>query len=268
MTSPDIASSSLSRHSYAQAVSPHRLLPLSLICALALACTACATSSSPGSAGPALTVRAADEHSLWHAPATYTVQSVSSGAANRVVGLPGLGEIDVDGDAARCRFVWSKAGLDQLVILSSSSPSPCASVDNGRVCFKDAHFASDRAGDSVVGVPRALVVDGCADENTLLWSRTDGAQPASVGPTAFRARCAKVPKQRGCDITYLKRRAVHVDSNDAPDQGFSFAWDGDAWRACFLEKEAGRYRLDVDVEDSCHNAKTLTLAGTSTELDD
>jgi hypothetical protein len=199
-------------------------------------------------------------------PATFTVRAVSSGAVERVVAVPGVGEIHVGlaGDDDACRFVWSKGGLDRLVLYSARACAKRSS--DGRVCFKQSTFTADARDESA---PHALLVDGCADENDLLWSKVDGAQPATIGPTAFRQRCARLPKKKGCELTYLKRDSVAVASNPAADQGFTFVFDGDGWRACFLEKEAGDYRVLLDVEDACGGArKALELKGNSMELDD
>ncbi len=199
-------------------------------------------------------------------PATFTVRAVSAGVAQRVVGVPGVGEIHVGlgGDEEACRLVWSRGGLDKLVLYTARG---CATRSDGRLCFEDAAFVRPTDAPDA-GAPASLVVAGCADENDLLWSKVDGAQPATVGPGAFRQRCARIPREHGCALTYLRKDAVSVESNPAPGEGFAFLWDGEGWRACFLEKETGAYRVVIDVEDACGHARPVELAGTSTDLDD
>jgi hypothetical protein len=188
----------------------------------------------------------------YNAPATYVVRKTDARSTERVVGLPGLGEIHVgyNGDDDACRLV--------TVDVAIYTARDCAERNRGQLCFHAARFTNNND---------TFVVSGCADENQLMWSKLEGQQLATVGPSAFRQRCAKLPRRK-CDLVYLGKTKVSVATNDAADQGFAFAWDGDGWRACFLEKEAGAYEVDLDVEDACGHEGKMKLSGNSADLDD
>ncbi|HEY4222712.1 MAG TPA: hypothetical protein VGO62_15255 [Myxococcota bacterium] len=241
-----------------------------------LGALSCVSTSSTNAGAAALVVASVDG-TAWTGAATYTVRTVAAGGAERVVGLPGLGELLVDAPADpggpahddSCRLVWSRAGLDHLVIFEPQADRACVTDADARVCFRHVRFT--RPGAIDVAAPQDLVVDGCADENHLLYGHMEGgtgATAASVGPSSYRQRCVPIPHAKGCDLVYLHERSVAVHDNDAAERGFNFSWDGDAWRACFLERDAGAYDLSVDVEDSCAHARTLALRGNSAELDD
>ena len=178
-----------------------------------------------------------------------------------VVPVRPLGEIHlgVDGDPARCRLVWSKDGLDALSLLEGER---CPRVEGDRVCFDATRFVTN-------GRVPTVVARGCAWENNLKWSKLQGPQAASVGPTSWRRRCVDVPAPaKTCEHTFLRVVEVDVVENAAPREGFFFAHDADAWRACFLEKQSGGYRVVLDVEDSCGGRQQLTVQGDSRDLDD
>lgn len=226
---------------------------------------ACATSTQ-GRASD-VEVRDGGGEPVWRGPASFTVRAARSGAVERAIGLRGFGEIHVGvaGDPAACRLVWSKAGLDDLVVYAAAT-TPCADLRRGRVCMTDAAFVRPS---NHPAAPASLRVSGCADENDLLWGRIDGEPPATVGPRSLRLRCARIrPPTKGCPLVYLKRDQVSVASNPAADDGFSFAFDGDGWRACFLEAEQGPYEVRVFVEDSCGRTTSVRVAGDSAELED
>jgi hypothetical protein len=232
-----------------------RLTPRTL--ALALSLAACATPQVRTS--HVLVVTDADGAAVWSGAATFVVRDVVASSPVRVVGLPGLGEVQVGvaGEAEACRLVWAKDGLDRLVLFTAAH---CAArATSGRLCFAAARLK--RTGSVDDGTPRSLVVDGCADENKLLWSKLDGAAPATLGPSAYRERCVHLPRDGVCQLSYVKKRAV------SPADGFTFRFDGDEWRACFLEKRAGPYAIDLYVEDSCGRAVPLSLVGSSADLD-
>lgn len=196
---------------------------------------------------------------LWRGPASYVLRPPA-----RVVGLPGLGELQVSD--AGCRFVWSREGLDHLAVLPAAGE--CAQVEARRLCFSKARFSTVGSAVVVEGAPRALVVDGCADENDLLESRLGAAREATVGPVDWRRRCAPLPaRRRGCEVSWLALGAIEHEANADPAAGFSFTWDGDRFGACFLERDAGRYRMELSVEDTCGDAEQVTLSGHSAELD-
>lgn len=225
-----------------------------LLCALALSTASCAA-PTPRDHGDALVVTAAETGEvLWRGPASYVLRPPA-----RVVPLPGLGELHVADGVSR--LVWAKDGLARLEVLAGDDG--CRAVDARRLCCARARFAGGGAGRQ-----RAVMVDGCADENDLLESRLGAVHEATVGPVAWRRRCAPVPAPpRGCEVSYLALRAAAHDGNDDAARGFEFAWDGERFAACFLERDAGRYRLELHVEDSCGQAGTVTLTGDSGELD-
>jgi hypothetical protein len=226
----------------------------------------CASSPASSAGAATLEVVAADAGDvLFRGPATYTMR----GAAEHAVAVPGLGELQVGvaGDAEACRFVWARDGLDALVVYGAPSAA-CAQRTERGLCFADARFARP-AGAQHASLPGSLVVRGCAQENDLLWGRLDGATPATVGPRSWRKRCVRVrPVKRTCALTYLRKESIVVETNAAAEDGFTFVWDGDGWRGCFLEAASGRYALRISVEDSCGGSRTLTLAGDSADLDD
>lgn len=203
----------------------------------------------------------ADETELFRGKATFGVRSAREGKADRVVSLPGLGEIQTGiAGSETCRLVWSRDGLDNLSLYDGEG---CRAPEGGRMCFDGAVFTSQAS-----TTPKRIVVNGCADENDLLWSKLEGSQPATVGPTSFRQRCRKLPRTKGCELTYVKKDALVVESNDSGDDGFALAFDGERWRACFLERSSGRYQIALTVEDSCGARGPLKLEGDSAELDD
>lgn len=178
-----------------------------------------------------------------------------------VVALPPFGEIHVgvEGDASRCRFVWSRDGIASLSVLEGTR---CPAREGDRICFADTRFPTN-------GTVPTLVVDGCAYENDLKWSKLQGPAPATLGPTAWRRRCAPVPAQAaGCELTFVRVTTVEVSSNPEAARGFSFDHDSDGWRVCFLEKDSGPYRVALDVEDSCGARTSPILEGDSRTLDD
>jgi hypothetical protein len=214
----------------------------------------CATSTKGGGVAE-LVVTDDSGAQLWRGPATYTVRQ-----PQRAVGVKGVGEILVGARGDECRFAWSKDGLDRLVLFDFVG-EVCAERDAQRLCFSRARFKSADG--------RALVVDGCADENDLLWSKIEGERLATVGPIAYRSRCARVPARRkGCDVTYIGLESIDVATNDRPRDGFNLLWDGEHWRACFLEKDSGAYRVALHVEDSCDKSGPVVLEGQSSDLDD
>lgn len=220
-----------------------------------LALLAACAAPTPRPAGHELVVVDADTGAeQWRGTAGYVLRPPA-----RVIALPGVGELQVaDGS---CRLVWSRSGLERLAVLSAKGE--CAQAEARRVCFQGARFAG-----SIDGAARALVVTGCADENDLLESRLGGMRAASVGPVDWRRRCAPLPaRARGCEVGYLALRTIVHDANPEPTRGFAFTWDGDRFRACFLERDAGRYRAELWVEDSCGAAGPVVLAGESAELD-
>lgn len=191
---------------------------------------------------------------LWRGSAGYVLRPPA-----RVIALPGLGELQVA--EGSCRLVWSRTGLDRLAVLPAEGE--CAQTEARRVCLQGARFTG-----AIDGAPRALVVTGCADENDLLESRLGGTREASVGPVDWRRRCAPLPaRPRGCEVAYLALRTILHDANPEAARGFAFTWDGDRFRACFLERDAGRYRAELWVEDSCGVAGAVVLSGDSAELD-
>ena len=230
-----------------------------------LSCTTAAPANDPLRANVVVTADRADgAHELFRGKATFGVRSAREGKADRVVSLPGLGEIQTGiAGSETCRFVWSRDGLDALSLYEGEG---CRAPEAGRICFDRAVFVTSTS--SSTHAPQKLVVDGCADENDLLWSKLDGTQPASVGPTSFRQRCRKLPRTKGCELTYVKKDSLTVESNDSGDDGFALAFDGERWRACFLEKSSGRYNITLTVEDSCGARGPLKLDGDSAELDD
>jgi hypothetical protein len=235
---------------------------VTLFAAIAATLAGCASMPAPPPHG--LVVADGDTGAvLWRGNATFTVRATSA-VAERAVALPGLGEVQVGvgGDLQACRFVWSRDGLSHLVMFTGKS---CASREGGRVCFEGARFTA-REGE---GAPRALWLAGCAEANDLLWGKIDGSLPASVGPKAWRERCVRLPrKKRGCDIVYLKKESASIEKARGADDGFTFTYDGEGWRACFLEPESGPYALRVFVEDACADVGVLDLAGDSADLDD
>lgn len=224
----------------------------------ALVVGGCAATRIDASSGASASVMVVTDEErgaeLWRGPATFVVRPPA-----RVVALAGLGELQVTDEGSR--LVWAKDGLARLAVLSGDEG--CRAIDARRVCCRAARFAA-----VVDGRARAVLVDGCADENDLLESRLGSARAASVGPPTWRRRCAPLPpRARGCEVRYLAlRRAAHDQHGDAAS-GFSFSWDGDRFLACFLERDAGRYRVELVVEDSCGAASPVTLIGDSAELD-
>lgn len=230
---------------------------------VALGVGAC-TSSPRASDGLRAEVVVSDgARELWRGKATFGVRSAREGKAERVVSLPGIGEIQTGlGADDPCRFVWSREGLHALALYSGARCSP---PEGGRLCFDGARFSRDAKDASS---PATLVVEGCADENDLLWSKLAGSQPATVGPTSFRQRCRRLKRAKGCELTYVKKNAIEVEHNDSGDDGFALAFDGEGWRACFLERESGRYRIALMVEDACGTRSAPVLEGDSADLDD
>ncbi len=198
---------------------------------------------------------------LWRGPATFSVRSARQGKAERVVSLPGVGELQAELVDSACRFVWSKDGLGALVLYQGTG---CRAPEGGRLCFDGVRFVTDAA----APVPRMLVVDGCADHNDLLWSKLLGSQPATVGPASLRQRCRRLATREGCALTYVKKEQIEVEYNDSGDDGFALVFDDDGWRACFLERESGRYRFMLTVEDACGGRGAALLEGDSADLDD
>jgi hypothetical protein len=247
-------------------MTPHSLP----VCALAIVLTtgACATppASDPLRANVVVTAAEAERTELFRGKATFGVRSAREGKADRVVSLPGLGEIQTGiAGSETCRLVWSRDGLDALSLYEGEG---CRAPEGGRMCFDGATFTTTTT-TAAHGAPRKLIVDGCADENDLLWSKLEGSQPATVGPTSFRQRCRKLQRpKKGCDFTYVKKDAIAVESNDSGDDGFALAYDGERWRACFLERSSGRYAITLTVEDSCGGRAPMKLEGDSAELDD
>jgi hypothetical protein len=229
---------------------------LSLLLAVACALLACATPVSPNGDRTRLVVISDLGTLLYDGQATFVLRK-----PERVVTLRPYGEIHigVEGDDARCRFVWSKDGIDKLHILEGEA---CPRVEGDRVCFAKTRFASN-------GHVPALTADGCAYENDLKWSKLQGAREATVGPVAWRTRCVELPARKaGCELTYLALVDVQVQENEAPLDGVSFAYQADAWRACFSERDSGAYRIVLEVEDTCGTRATETLTGDSRDLDD
>ncbi|MCC7070123.1 MAG: hypothetical protein IT383_02305 [Deltaproteobacteria bacterium] len=233
-------------------------MPNKVLCVVvgahALVTCACASARTEA-AGDVMVVT--DEQSgaeLWRGPATFVLRPPA-----RVVALPGLGELQVADQGSR--LVWAKEGLARLVVLAGDQG--CRAADARRICCRAARFSA-----KVEGAARPVRIDGCADENDLLESRLGAVHGASVGPVTWRRRCAPLPPPaRGCEVRYLAlRTAEHEGYGDAAP-GFSFSWDGDRFLACFLERDAGRYRLELIVEDGCGAAGKLSLTGDSAELD-
>lgn len=232
-------------------------LELSLVALLACGCA-----GAPPRDAHAIVVTDHAGAVAWQGRASFTVRSVHAGKAERVVGLPGLGELQVAMDDSACRLVWSREGLHRLTLFQGAR---CAERRDGRLCFAGARL---RAFGDTAGAPLIVEVNGCADENDLLWGKLPGGPPVSVGPKAYRQRCRELPRRRGCELVYVKREAALVEHNDARDGGFELRFDGDGWRACFLEKASGRYDLRLTIEDSCGSHGSVTLAGDSADLDD
>ena len=235
-----------------------------------LVVSACATpSTAPDPVRAQVLVSDADGAQLWRGQASFGVRSAREGRADRVVALPGIGEIQAGlGNGGTCRFVWSKDGLDALTLFDGAA---CGVLERGRLCFDGARFARtvrDATAPTAPTAPSALIVHGCADENDLLWSKLEGSQPATVGPTSFRQRCRRLPKSKGCELTYVKKNTIEIEHNDSGDDGFALAFDGEAWRACFLERESGRYRIALTLEDACGKRSEPVLEGSSADLDD
>jgi hypothetical protein len=245
-------------------------------------CATSSSSSSTSSTGPGqgLEVTSDDGAVLFRGNAVYTVRGADGGASQRVVAVPGVGElhVGVSTDENACRFVWSKEGLDRLVVFArdgGQDGGACADRQRDRLCFAGARFVRPALDASVTSsMPASLLVTGCADENDLLWGKIDGEAPATVGPRAWRQRCVRVrppkhdDKKHACALTYLKKESVSVATHPASDDGFGFTWDGETWRACFLEAESGAYDLRLVVEDACGNTTPVHLAGDSSDLDD
>ena len=230
-------------------------MPAALVAAaLAAAALACAA-PAPRHAGPELVVTDADTRAeLWRGPASFQLRLPA-----RVIALPGVGELQVTDE--ECRLVWAKEGLERLAVLPGDGA--CPQAEARRLCFAKARFSAP-----IDGRARALIVDGCADENDLLESRLGATREATVGPVDWRRRCAPLPSRpHGCEVSYLALRAIEHESNADARRGFTFVWDGDRFGACFLERDAGRYRIDLLVEDSCGAAEAVTLRGRSEELD-
>lgn len=203
-----------------------------------------------------LVVSADSDAALFSGQATFVLRK-----PERVVTVRPFGEIHigVEGDDTRCRFVWSKDGLDALSVLEGEG---CPRAEGDRVCFDRTRFASN-------GRAPSLTVDGCAYENDLKWSKLQGAREASVGPVQWRTRCAELPpRDARCDVSYLALIDIDVHDSDSPREGFSFAYRADTWRACFAERDSGPYRVVLDIEDSCGAHARETLAGDSRDLDD
>ncbi len=186
----------------------------------------------------------------------------------RVVSLRGVGEVHVGvgGDERACRLVWSKAGLSQLAIFVADD---CAAVSPSRLCFNATRFVRDGAADAAV--PQALVVTGCVDDNTLLWSKVSGGARASIGPRSYRRRCAAVAQPaRGCDRTWLRVVRARAQGQGDASRGATFTFDADAnaWSVCFLESDSGDYDVELELADSCGAIDTQRLAGDSANLPD
>lgn len=223
--------------------------------ALGLLACACRTPDAPVNRAQ-LVVTADPATQLYAAQATFVLRN-----PERVIAVRPYGEIHVgvEGDDARCRFVWSREGLDALHVLEGER---CPRVEGDRVCFDGVRFASN-------GHVPAMTVDGCAYENDLKWSKLQGAREATVGPVAWRTRCVELPaRPEGCDVAYLSLVSLEVEQGDDARAGFSFAYQADSWRACFSERDSGAYRVTVDVEDTCDARERVSLAGDSRELDD
>ena len=222
------------------------------MCLLALAAS-CATPADRD-ASSALVVTADDGATLWRGAASYLLRPPA-----RVVALPGLGELQVTDEGGR--LIGARGGLAPLATLPGDDA--CRAVEPRRVCCSHARFSA-----VLEGRRRVLVVDGCADENDLLESRLGAVREATVGPVSWRRRCAPLPKRaRGCEVGYLALQSVEHEDNTDVAAGFSFTWDGERFAACFLERDAGRYRVQLLVEDSCGAAGSVTLTGDSGELD-
>ncbi len=225
-----------------------------LLAALALGSGSCATARTDEGTGVIVVTDADDGAVLWHGTATFVLRPPA-----RVVALPGLGELQVvDGGG---RLAWAKDGLARLAVLAGDGG--CSATEPRRLCCRAARFAG-----VIEGRARVVRVDGCADENDLMESRLGGVHEASVGPAVWRRRCAPLPaRPRRCEVTYVALRAAWHEGHDDAARGLAFSWDGDGFLACFLERDAGRYRLELLVEDACGGGGPVTLAGDSGELD-
>jgi hypothetical protein len=170
--------------------------------------------------------------------AAYTVRAAAR-EPESVVAVDGVGEVLVVGDG--CRFVRADAGLSSLQILEHAGP--CAVVRDDRLCFSRARF-----GDSVV-------VDGCADRNTIFRDRTAATEGgATLAPKTLLEYCVPLPDD---DPRYVRVDDVRVDDRDAR-KGARFRWNGDGFDVCFLAPHAGaQWQVRALVNDKVH-----ALAGT------
>jgi len=224
----------------------------------------CATAQAPGLGE---VVVSQETRELWRGPTTYTVRGLPSGAHENAVRIPGVGEILVNDGV--CRLVRSSAGVDRVEVFVSQGNAQgdgCATPDpahDAALCFRHARFVGSR--ESSTGV---IVVNGCASENDLVWGKLQGASSATVGPTLWRRRCARIVAEGMCEIIYLRKRSLEVAKSVSTLDDFTFNWVGDGWQACFLEREAGPYAMSVLVEDTCGKSANIRIAGDSADLDD
>jgi hypothetical protein len=177
-----------------------------------------------------------------------------------VVTIRGVGEIQigVDGDANRCRLV--RPLPDSAIAIWNGVN--CPHVDGDALCFSGTVFAGETP-------KQRLRADGCAYQNDLKWSKLQGSQPASIGPGAWRRRCIPIttPTLR-CAPTFMRLDGMALADNTDPQTQFSFGYDGERFLACFLERESGRYQVQLTVEDECGQRAFVELDGDSAELDD
>ena len=221
-----------------------------LLCALLLLSTACATTSSTSS--PGVLARDGRGAEVYRGPASWTVRATTSGRED-VVAIPPLGEVIAMGDK-RCRLV-RPTEMGGIQVYEAATPERCVETRADKVCFTSTTtFVRDG---------EAFSVEGCADRNDIFLSRVDGMIPASVGPHAFVERCAPIPAERP---NYLRVRRIVVDDNDRPTIGLRFRANGDGFDVCFLAREVGQYRVELDVEDP--KARALVLEGAVDALDD
>jgi hypothetical protein len=182
-------------------------------------------------------------------PAAWTVRATSTGRED-VVAVEGLGEIVVG--ASGCRLVRALPG-SAIAVWTTTTDGACAEARGDRLCFAAGTRFVGEGGDSVD-------VTGCADRNELFLDRLAGGAVASVGPTSFVERCAPVPSTAP---TWLRVRTILVEHNDRPEHGLHLRYR-DGFEVCFLARQQGRYRIEVDVEDP--DRRRVSLTGAVDEL--
>jgi hypothetical protein len=220
------------------------------IAVVAVFLCSCATPRPDGAdRGAGHFVVVVDGKGAFDGPAAFTVRDAD--VVERVVSVPGVGEVIVKGDG--CRFVRADRGLAALQILERQGA--CAEERGDRLCFEHVAF----------GGPGSVVVDGCASRNEIFLDRVgDDGLGHGLGPRTLLERCVPVP---GDDPSYVRVDRVVVDGvpqygvlgvlqgkvasvGDGTPRLLRFRWNGEGFDVCFLSQKKGGYRVELTVDDA------------------